>query len=95
MVSSPRVAGDEDDGQVGELGYLVHELDPVGVGQHQVEQNERGPLGPDQALELGGLAGRERGVAGLDERVAHEAQGQRVVVDHEDARALPLFRGRA
>ena len=32
------VAGDEDDGHIGELGDLPHQLNAVGVGQHQVEQ---------------------------------------------------------
>ncbi|MCY4661747.1 MAG: hypothetical protein OXF93_18360 [Acidobacteria bacterium] len=40
------VGGDEDDRHVGELGDLPHQLDAVGVGQHQVEQHEPRPLGP-------------------------------------------------
>ena len=59
------VAGNEDDGEVGKLGDLPHQLDTVGVGQHQVEQHQPRPLGPDDARPFLRRAGHERGEAGV------------------------------
>ena len=88
------VAGDEDDRQVGELGNLAHQLDAVDIGQHQVEQHQPRPLGPDDARQVPRRPRHERGVAGHGERVADEAQRPRVVVHHQDARRLAAFRRR-
>ena len=79
------VGGDEDDRQVGELGDGLHQLDAVGLGQHQVEQGQLRLLGPDDLGELAMVAGHQWRVAGVHQRVAHEAQHLRVVVDDEDA----------
>ena len=48
------VGGDEDDGDLVELGHPLHELDAVGSRQHQVEEHEAGPLGADDAGEPSG-----------------------------------------
>ena len=82
------VARDEDDRQVGELGHGLHQLDAVGPGQHQVEQDQLGLLGPDEARHRPGVAGDQRGVARLRQRVAEMAQRLRVVVDHEDGHCV-------
>ena len=63
------VAGGEDDQQVGELGDPPHQLDAVDLGQHQVEQHQPRPLGPDDSPQVPRRAGDERGVAGLGERL--------------------------
>ena len=52
------VARDEDDGEVGEFRHGLHQLDPVGPGQHQVQQHQPGLLGPEDARQLPGVAGR-------------------------------------
>ena len=87
------VAGDEDDGQVGELRNSLHELDPVGLGQHQVEQHQPGLLGQEDAPYLVGVAGDQGGEAGVGERVADMAQRFRVIVDHEDGHRFGLRAG--
>ena len=87
------VAGDEDDGQVGELRNGLHELDPVGPGQHQVEQHQPGLLGQEDAPYLAVVAGDQGGEAGVGERVADMAQRFRVIVDHEDGHRFGLRAG--
>ena len=67
-------------------GTALEQLDPAAPGQHQVEQHELGLLGADEAPKVVGRAGHHRGVARPRQRVAHEAQHARVVVDREDAR---------
>ena len=57
---------------------------PSGPGQHQVEQDQLGLFGLDEARHRPGVAGDQRGVARLRQRVAEMAQRLRVVVDHED-----------
>ena len=71
------VARDEDDGEVGEFRHDLHQLDPVGPGQHQVEQHQPGLLGPEDARQLPGVAGDQGGVARVGERVANMAQRAR------------------
>ena len=41
----PAVAGDEDDREIGQLRDLLHQLDPVRPGEHQVEEDEARLLG--------------------------------------------------
>ena len=88
------VARDEDHRQVGELRDGLHQLDAVGPGQHQVEQDQRGPLGADDVPERAMVAGDQRGIARLGQRVADMAQGLRIVVDHQDAVGLASLPGR-
>ncbi len=71
------------------------QLDAVGVGQHQVEQDQPGLLGPDEARQLPGVAGDQRGVARRRQRVADLAQRLRVVVDHQDGHRFRCVARRA
>ena len=87
------VGGDEDDRQVGEVRDLGHQLDAVDLGQHQVEQDQPRPLGADDAWQVLQHAGQERGVTGLGERVADEAQRPRVVVHDQDPGRVAGSRG--
>ena len=81
-------------GRSASSGTWTHQLDAVDLGQHQVEQHQPRPLGADDARQVPRRAGHERGVAGLGERVADEAQRPRVVVHDQDARRRAGFRGR-
>ena len=74
---------------------MLHQLYAVGVGQHQIEQDQVGPFRLDEVRQVMVVAGYQGQVVGLCKRVADEAQRLRVVVDHEDARLLFLFRARA
>ena len=93
MVSSAAVARDEDHRQLGQFRDVLHQLDAVGPGQHQVEQDQRGLLGADDLPELARVAGDQRGIARLGQRVADMAQGLRIVVDHQDAVGLGVPAG--
>ena len=79
------VAGDEDDRSVGECRDALHQLDAVGPGQDQVEQDQVGLLRLDDVRQLRVVARDQRGIARRGERVADVAQRLRVVVHHEDA----------
>ena len=87
------VGGDEDDRPVGELGNALHQLDAVGPGQHQVEQDQPGIFGPDEAGQCVRIARHHRDVLRACERVAHEPQRLRIVVDHQDGHRLPTVPG--
>ncbi len=89
---APFVAGDEDDRQIGQFGQLLHQLDPIGPGQHQVQQDELGLLGADDMGQLLMITGDDRVVAGRGECIAHVAQHQRIVVYHQNACRLGSFR---
>lgn len=43
----PSVGGNEDDRQIGQFRNVLHKLDPVSPGQHQVKQDQVRFLGPD------------------------------------------------
>ena len=86
------VGGDEDDRLVGKLGHALHQFDAVGVGQHQVEKHEMGPLGVDEGGQVVVVAGHQHLVSHIGKRAANEAQRLRVIVNDQDARALPSRR---
>ena len=73
---------------------VLTQLDAVGPGQYQVEQDQRGLLGADDLGEIAMVGGDQRGIARFDQRVADMAQGLRVVVDHGDAVGLTPLPGR-
>ena len=52
----PPVGRDEDDRHIGQIGNLLHQLDAVGPGQHQIEQDQAGFLRADEARQFPGVA---------------------------------------
>ena len=64
--------------------YGLHQLDAVGPGQHQIEQDQSGLFGLEEARQIPRIAGDQRGVARLRQCVAEMAQRLRVVIDHQD-----------
>ena len=82
-------------GRSASSGTCSSQLDAVGARQHQVQQDQLGPVCLEEVGELPRVARHERDEAGCGERVPHVAQRLRVVVDHEDARLLSGFVRRA
>ena len=74
------VGGQEDDRGVADGQDVLHQLDPVGAWQHQIEQHHMGVDLLDQRGHLLGVSGHGRLVALVGERVAdalERARGRR------------------
>ena len=83
MSSSPPVGEDEDDRHVRQLQDGLHQLDAVGVGQHQVQQDQLGPLLLHEGQGLLRVPGHHRLVARPGQGVAEVAQRLGVVVHRQ------------
>ena len=89
------VGGDEHHRHIVEFGDVPHQLDAVGIGQHEIQQHQMRLLGADNGRQLRVIARHQRGVARLGERVAREAQHLGVVVDDQHPGGPARFRVRA
>ena len=87
----PAVAGDEHDRQIGQFGNTLHQLDAIGSGQHQIQQDQLGFVRLDESGHLLGVARHQHVVAVRIESIPNVPQRLRVVVDHQDARRLLPF----
>ena len=79
----PAVGGDEDDRSIGDLRNSLHDLDAVGAGEYQVEQDQVGLLRLDDPGQLVVVAGQCAGAVhhllqdGIDVKTSADAQDRR------------------
>ena len=95
MTRVPAVTRKEDHRHVGHGQDALHQLQPVGAGQYQVQQHQVGPFLFHQPQRLLGRTGDGHGVAGFGQGVPQVAQCLGVVVHRQHPHPLPSPAGGA